>query len=332
MDEDHTFFLSQLILKEIFGFISNLSLLVIIYCYYYLSEFRSFEFRLIVFLAISNFIDNISINMYFGTTENAYCTFQGFLILTSDFSLVSCGTIISLNIFISTYSLMSEKKKERFINILSLIFSLILPLICSSIYLFLGELGLSNGYCWIKYDENISDFYIHTNICIAYVYIITQCFLNLIFSFVTYVKTNKSTQDRYYVNSTILFSIISILCWLPITITRFIETFRDNSKGHSIFFKVLSYIGIILFVMQGLFITIVSILNKEIQSALKNHLEYDGLFYNKRNGCFSSCNFSCFCCCRKKERLYSEENSAITSSMLRADTKESSRNNSKVLE
>jgi len=285
----------EIYLKETIGFVSIIGLLFILYCYIFLKDFRSFEFKLIVFLSIAALLVDLSNMIYIGDYKNDerdssfICQFQAFLMLTFDLSLVSCGTNISLNLFLSCFKMVKERKKRKII-FWTVIFNCVLfPIIFALVIFLLDGLGFNVDYCFIKYYNN-NNFYI----MIGYTFIFIQVTLNIILTFCIFFKKDIPEFDQIYINSTIGFCITSFICWTPITIFRLTQGVEN---ADATFHYVLRIIGDNFYISQGFVYSLIVIFNKEVREAIKHHLSYDGLFGIKATRC---------CCCCKKYKTRSE--------------------------
>ena len=215
----------QLTLQLILLICNSLSLIgsiFIISAYIWLKSIRSFAFKLVFFMSISDIIHSISLLL---PPQGLSCQVQGFLLQYSAISSV----LWTLNIAFALYvtALKGERDPARY-QTRFLILGYIIPLLLALVPLFLDAYNEAAGWCWIN-----SSFSVDLALRLFCFYFIVWtvipfnlfAYIKVIYKikqeyggFIEYQNTNNAMIKRLS-----LYPIVLIVCYLPITIKRTLE-------------------------------------------------------------------------------------------------------------
>jgi len=229
-------------------------------------------FELIAQLSVSSVINTISYLILFiplnDTTYNhSTCTLQGFLMVFSELSQLIISTMISFYIWRSKAVFASHEKFNSKERIICLLINYAIPLIVSLSCI--EAIGENGRWCWIEKS------YSKSLVLLDYLAIWILIILNIIFACLTMKITNENLHReeiknrKEYVMKLSRYPIISLVCWLPATISRIVgmvEFFNNTEYEFEFYIHVLHIIFILI---QGLLYAIVSFTSIESGKNLK---------------------------------------------------------------
>jgi len=266
-------------------------------------------FELIMQLTISSFINTISHLLVFIPKEDSSynkitCNIQGLLILFSELSTIMITTTLSFYIWRSKAEFNTHDKfncKNRSIYIaINYILPLAFALLCMN---YIGENG---RWCWISavYAESLG---LGVYIAIWFLIFLNLCFAYLIKNITNgdnlHVEVRKNRRD--YVRKLSIYPIISLCCWLPATINRFINLVEfDNISSNVEYF--LELLHIVFMLIQGFLYALVSLSNLNSDSNFKLILK----------PCISF-----FRCCKKNEFRVDETHADLSNFLYNSDNR-----------
>jgi Slime mold cyclic AMP receptor len=239
--------------------ISFITSCIIIYLYLANPSLRTFSFKMICNLVSYDILHCIAFSIpTYGLSPNDFlCKSQSILINISSMLCTVWAFIIGLHLYLSTLGRKTEGFMKRYLIstwTISLSFGL-----APSIG---GSYGNNFGWCWVESKSLIYEyilFYIPlwlviTANCYFYIQIIS--------------KTKKSIQNiedskdiRDSLSKLKYYPLVSLCCYIPITINRILENFYDPN----FYFTIL---GIMSVCSQGLLNSIVYGLNRRTKRAL----------------------------------------------------------------
>jgi hypothetical protein len=276
-------------------------------------------FELILQLSISSLINTISYLILFIPKEDSSydkitCKIQGLLMLFSELSVNMISTSMSFYIWRSKAEFNTHDNFSCKSRSIYLAFNYILPLVFS--LMCVEYIGQNGRWCWIsaEYADSLG--------LTEYIGIWFLIFLNLCFA---YMISNITTDENYlhaevkknrkeYIQKLIRYPIISLCCWLPATINRFICIVDNDNRSWTIqyFFQILH---ISLNLIQGFLYALVSLSN----------LNSDGNFKIILKSCVSF-----FSCCKKNKYRKEISHNDLSQYLSNSDNKvsDNSKNNS----
>jgi hypothetical protein len=229
------------------GSISVICCLLISLSYAFFSSLRGYEFRLVLYITLSDMIASI-MYMIPSSPNEGICSFQGVILSFAENLRLAFYLQMSINIH-STLKACEDKikKYEKFCLIVIFITSSIfagLPLITSSY-------GKADGICWIRVDNDhylpgtllrfgVSYIPLWMVICYNYwvYYLMMKNIKNLRRSSVFRKSFSGSAIRKLW-----LYPAILTICWLPSSINKIIEIF--DPEFEFLFLRCLS-LGLLL--------------------------------------------------------------------------------------
>jgi hypothetical protein len=230
------------IVQLICGSISVMCCLFISLCYVFFPYLRGYEFRLILYITLSDMITSI---MYIvpSSTNDDICSFQGTILSFTENLRLSFFLHMSiyLHLTMKSYEDKFKEYEKLFIFLVFIISSIlaVLPLITSSY-------GNANGLCWIRVNRDnylsatllrFGIFYIPLWIVIFYTnwvyYLMIKNIKNLRSSSIVSRNFAKSATRKLW-----LYPVILTVGWLPDSTYRIIEAF--DTEFQNLFLSCLS--------------------------------------------------------------------------------------------
>jgi hypothetical protein len=273
------------ILELIFGSISIASLFFVIVVFAYSKDYRkAYEFELIFYLSISEFLNILAYLIYFvkdpRNVNQTICNLQAFLIMWFEFSQYIIATLIiyhaSKSINKVNLNSVTGSKRAVYLSIAyipSFTFAL-------SGYM-LNMYGPSGPWCWVNFYDNTVSRNVYSIMAYSMMWIII--ITNLALAIKSYRKLNRmnrenqKTLDLKYFRQLLIFSIIALLGILPATIDRVL--FKITNQ----WYVAMELVHIIFFFPQGFFYTLNTIYSTNLKIEIKEFIVKN-----------------CCCCCRKK--------------------------------
>jgi len=152
-------------------------------------------------------------------------------------------------------------------------FSIITPLAFGTVFLLYDSFDFNYYYCRINPEPEYKIF-----IMISTSYALFQITLNLIFSFVLYFKGIFNQSEKLYINTILGYSLTFLVCWIPLTVTRFWNSMMKDHTEETKPYQILFYFSFHIYLLQGLIYFLILTMQSEFRQSLKDHLKYDGLF------------------------------------------------------
>lgn len=224
--------------------ISAFGSIFIITAFLYFKSIRSFAFKLVFFMSISDLVRSISLML---PPEGLSCKFQGFLLQFSTASSI----LWSFNIAYSLYTtVINQENNPSRHQTKFLLLAYLFPFLLAFIPLFTDSYNNAVGWCWIQKDF-ITD--LVERIFCLYIIIWTVIAFNLSVYWKIIMKIRKEfknvIEDQADNNAVIkrlsLYPLTLILCYLPITVKRTMEI--GGQEILPFWFLCLSAFGISIF-------------------------------------------------------------------------------------
>ena len=202
--------------------ISALGSIFIITAYLYFKSIRSFSFKLVFFMSISDLVHSVSLML---PPEGLSCKFQGFLL---QFSTVS-SILWSFNIAYSLYiTAINQERNPSKHQTKFLLLAYLFPFLLAFIPLFTDSYNNAIGWCWIKKDF-ITD--LAERILCLYLIVWAVIVFNLTVYYKIIARIRKEFQNvienqaenNAVIKRLSLYPLILIACYLPITLKRTME-------------------------------------------------------------------------------------------------------------
>ena len=213
----------------------------IISAYIWLKSIRSFAFKLVFFMSISDIIHSVCLLL---PPKGVSCVVQGFLLQYSAVSSVFWSFNIAFSLYMT--ALKGERDPARY-QTKFLILAYIVPLLLAIIPLFLNAYSQAGGWCWIN-----SSFSVDLALRLFCFYFIVWTVIP--FNLYVYVKVIHKLKREYgaiieyqqtnhaMIKRLSLYPVVLIVCYLPITIKRTSEI--DDGDFLPFWFTCVSAFGI----------------------------------------------------------------------------------------
>jgi hypothetical protein len=218
-----------LIVILICGGISVICCLLVSLCYVFFPSLRGYEFRLILYMTLSDLISSI-MYMIPPNSNDEICNIQGVIISFSD--NLRLGFFLNMTMYLHAGQRSSEDKFKKYEK-LSIILVCIISSILASIPLTKISYENSNGLCWIEVN---SDNYLSGTLFRFGVFYIPLWMVICYTTWVYYlmIKNIKTLRNSSIVSGSFAKSAVTklwlypatlIICWLPDSIYTVIEAF-----------------------------------------------------------------------------------------------------------
>jgi hypothetical protein len=221
------------------GSISVICCLFIILCYFFMKTLRGYEFRLILYITLSDMITSM-MYMIPPNSNDHICSLQGTIVSFAEYFRIASSLLMSIYLH-STLNAHEEKVKEYEKFCLFVIF--IISSIFTALPLITNSYGNAGGVCWIRVNKNnylsgtllrFGVFYIPLWIGICYTYWVYYLLVKNIKDL-----RRSSIVDRKYSESAIRklwkYPMIMTISWLPDSIYRIIQVFDPEFKNVFLF-------------------------------------------------------------------------------------------------